>query len=97
MTYLLGKSTVDDFEAWRSSFADNDSFRTEHGQRGYQVFQSVDDPNEVTVLFEWDDEADPEAFFKSDEMRERLAGAGLKGQPELSTLVDQTSTIGPSA
>ena len=99
MTYLLGKSTVDDFDAWKSSFADNDSFRTEHGQRGYHVFQSVADPNEVTVLFEWDDDEDPEAFFRSDEMRERLADAGLQDQPELATvtLVDQTSTIGPSA
>ena len=99
MAYLLGKSTVDDFDAWKSSFADNDSFRTEHGQRGYHVFQSEDDPNEVIVLFEWDDDEDPVAFFRSDEMRERLADAGLQGPPELSTLklVDQKSSIGSSA
>ena len=99
MTYLLGETTVEDFEAWKSAFEGNDSFRAEHGQRGYQVFQSVDDPNEIAVLFEWDDEEDPRAFFTSEEMRERLADAGVKGQPDLSTfeLIDQKSNIGPSA
>ena len=95
MTYLLGKSTVEDFDAWQSSFADNDSVRTEHGQQGYQVFQSTEDPNDVVVIFEWEDDKDPRAFFGSEEMRERMAEAGLKGQPELKVLelVDQKSTI----
>ena len=60
---------------------------------------TCDDPNEVTILFEWDDDEDPQAFFRSDEMRARLRDAGLKGQPEMSTLelVEQSSTIGQSA
>lgn len=86
MTYLLGEASVKDFEAWKSAFHRFDSFRTDHGQEGYQVFQSVDDPNEVVVLFEWADDEDPRAFFASDEMRERLAEAGVKGRPELTEL-----------
>ncbi|WP_332898155.1 antibiotic biosynthesis monooxygenase [Haladaptatus sp. CMSO5] len=99
MAFLVAKATVADFEAWKSSFDSNDSFRTEHGQLGYQTFQSVDDPNEVVVLFDWDDAEDPRAFFGSEEMRERLAAAGVKGMPELSVvkMVDQKSVIEPSA
>lgn len=91
MAYLLGKAPVEDFEAWKSAFERFDSFRTEHGQQGYQAFQSVDDPNEAVVLFEWDDDEDPRAFFESERMRERLAEAGVKGRPELTVLelVDQ--------
>lgn len=98
MTYLLAKATVEDFEEWKSSFGRHDSFRTEHGQRGYQVFRSVDDSNEVVVLFEWDDEEDPRAFFRSEEMRERLAAAGVEGQPEMSALklIDRESATEPS-
>lgn len=97
--YLLGISTVKDFEEWQTAFAENDEFRTEHGQRGYQVYQSVDDPNEVTVIFEWDEEKDPQAFFESKEMRERMDDAGLQGKPDISTLklVDQRSAIEPAA
>lgn len=99
MTHLLGKAAVEDFEAWKSAFDRFDSFRTDHGQQGYQVFQNVDDPTEAVVLFEWTDDEDPRAFFASEEMRERLAEAGVKGRPELTELefVDQKSTHHPSA
>ncbi|WP_232703603.1 antibiotic biosynthesis monooxygenase [Halobacterium wangiae] len=91
MQYLLGKSEVEDFDEWKSNFEDNDSFRSEHGQQGFQVFQSVDDPNETVVLFEWDDAENARDLFQSDEMRERLVAAGLKGEPDLTFLerVDQ--------
>ncbi|EJN57340.1 hypothetical protein HSB1_43030 [Halogranum salarium B-1] len=90
---------MEDFEAWKSSFDSNDSFRTENGQRGYQAFQSVDDPNEVVVLFDWDEGEDPRAFFKSEGMRERMVDAGLKGMPEMSVvqMINQKSGVEPSA
>lgn len=84
--YLLGRSSVEDFEEWKSSFQENESYRTEHGELGYQVFQSRDDPNEIVVLFEWDDNEDPRGFFQSEEMRERMADAGLTDPPELTAL-----------
>lgn len=91
MPYLLGTAEVEDFDAWKSNFSENNSYRTEHGQTGYQVFKSVDNPDEVVVLFEWDETADARAFFESEGMRERPAAAGVKGQPELTALerVDQ--------
>lgn len=99
MTYLLGTAAVEDFDAWRSAFEEFESFRTEHGQRGYQVFRRVDGPDEAVVLFEWADDEDPRAFFASEEMRERLSEAGVKGSPELTELefVDRKSTPHPSA
>lgn len=84
MVYLLGKSSVEDFDTWKSNFDDNDSYRTDHGQRGFQAFQSTDDPNEVIVLFEWDEQENARALFDSEEMRERLTKAGLKEPPELT-------------
>lgn len=91
MPYLLGKAEVDDFGEWKSNFDENDSYRTDHGQQGFQVFQSVDNPNETVVLFEWDETENARALFESEEMRERLATAGVKGRPDLTFLerVDQ--------
>jgi len=99
MSYLLGKSTVADFDEWQSTFDSIDSYRTEHGQRGYQAFQSVENPNEVVVLFEWDEDEDPRAFFESEEMRENMAKAGLTGRPDVTMLelVDQKRAQQPSA
>lgn len=94
MSYLLGKAAVEDFDEWKSAFERFGSFRTDHGQQGYQFFQNVDDPNEVVVLFEWADDEDPRAFFASEEMRERMDEAGVKGRPEMTELefIDQKST-----
>lgn len=99
MSYLLGTTTVADFEEWHSSFHDNESYRAEHGERGYQVFQSVDDPNDVTVLFEWDEGEDPRAFFESEGMRKRMSEAGVTGRPDMSVLelIDEKSSLHPSA
>lgn len=93
MVYLLGESSVEDFDEWKSNFDDNDPYRSDHGQQGFQVFQSVDDPDEVVVLFEWDERENARALFESEEMRERLSDAGVKGQPELTflELVDRSS------
>jgi len=84
MTYMLGQATVEDFDAWKSNFDDNEPFRAEHGELGFQVFQSVEDPNEVTIVFEWDAAENARALFESDEMRARLADAGVVGEPDLS-------------
>lgn len=86
MVYLLGKTGVDDFDQWRSNFDENDSYRVDNGQRGYQIYQSSNDPNEVVVLFEWDDEENARALFDSEEMGKRLADAGVKEKPELTAL-----------
>lgn len=99
MTYLLGKSPVKDVEEWKSMFHNIDSYRTEHGQRGYQVFQSAEDQNEVVVLFEWDENEDPREFFESEETREKLAEAGLTGPPDMTVLelVEQKPAQHPAA
>ena len=46
----------------------------------------MDDPNEVVILFEWDENEDARAFFESEEMREKLAEAGLTGRSDMTEL-----------
>ncbi|MFC7097841.1 antibiotic biosynthesis monooxygenase [Halobaculum marinum] len=99
MVYLLARANVADVDAWQTAFDANDDYRTEHGQRGYQVFRPRDAHDEVVVLFEWDDERSPVEFFDSPGMRERMREAGVQGRPEM-TLADEvtrTAPAGPSA
>lgn len=81
---MIGEVGVAEFDEWRTHFEANESLRADHGQRGFQVFQSVEDPDEVVVVFEWDDEGNARELFDSEEMRGRLADAGVKGRPEMS-------------
>jgi len=93
MKYLMGQTTVTEFDRWHSTFKGNASHRAEHGERGYQIFQIADDPNEIVLLFEWDDDSDPRAYFESDETRETMSEAGVISPPDLTELekVEQQS------
>ncbi|MFB6131135.1 MAG: hypothetical protein ABEJ28_09975 [Salinigranum sp.] len=87
MSHLLIRHTVEDFDAWKPYFDDHDLTRREHGQRWYRLFRSADDPNEVTILFEFDGDVERVTeFFESADLRERMATAGVRGRPEVTFL-----------
>ncbi|WP_277553851.1 antibiotic biosynthesis monooxygenase [Halobaculum limi] len=95
MVYLIARATVADFDAWRTAFDSNDDYRTEHGQRGYQVFRPRDTRDEVVVVFDWADDRSPVEFFSSPEMRDRMREAGIQGRPEM-TLADEVTKMAPA-
>jgi hypothetical protein len=80
---LFVRHRVDDYRAWRQVYDAFDSQRGPLGVMGRAEFQSVDDPNDVTV---WHDFADLErarAFASSDNLRDAMQKAGVRGQPEI--------------
>ena len=86
MTYLLSKVHVEQFDEWKAHFDAGDLFRTANGQRGFRVFQSVDDPNAVVVLLEFDSAEDARAFAGSEEWRRRVAKSGARGRHDVTIL-----------
>lgn len=84
MPYVLGRATVEDFDEWKSHFDAADSTRREHGEQS--VLQSVDDPTEVVVLYEWDETEKARDLFDSEEIRERREAAGVTGRPDMTYL-----------
>lgn len=62
MTYLIARSTVDDFDAWKASFDDFTEARLEHGCTRFTVLRGVDDRNFVTVVMEFETEANARAW-----------------------------------
>ena len=68
---------VEDYAKWRPVAEGMSSFRASRGSKGARVFQNVDDPNEVVLLFEWDDLDVARQTFQSDEAREAMRRAGV--------------------
>jgi hypothetical protein len=50
---------------------------------GDSVFQSVDDPNDVTVWHDFESAEEARAFVSSDALRRAMQEAGVQGQPEI--------------
>lgn len=86
MTYLLVRQQVEDYAVWKAAFDRDAQLRQPNGSGGGFLFQSVDNPNEVVVLLAWDDEANLRRFTQSDDLRTRMADAGVLGAPDIRYL-----------
>lgn len=78
MTYLHVKATVDDYDEWKADFERYHSRRAEYGEKSYQLFRSTDTPNEITVLIEFDEEANARAW------NDYLVGEGELTEPAMA-------------
>ena len=81
MAHMMIHHQVADYAAWKVAFDEHDATRREYGGGDYMLFNSVDNPNEVVVVFEWDSMDNARAFSESAELREAMQQAGVTGPP----------------
>jgi heme-degrading monooxygenase HmoA len=82
MTNLIVSQKIGDLNRWKKAVNDGLAFRKASGELSFRAFRSVDDPSHITVLCEWKSLAQAKEFTQSKELRERMEGAGVIGQPE---------------
>jgi hypothetical protein len=70
MAFIVTRIQVGDYERWRPMF-DQDVPRAREKAAMQRVLRSVDDPNEVVILLEFD------STDEANEARERLLGSGV--------------------
>jgi hypothetical protein len=88
MTRLFVRHNVADYKVWRKAYNEFDAERKALGVIGQAVFQSVDDPNDVTV---WHDFSTPQSakdFASNPRLKEAMGKGGVKGTPQI-WFVDQ--------
>ncbi|MDX1534777.1 MAG: cyclase [Thermoplasmata archaeon] len=86
MAYLLVSHHVEDFAKWKPVY---DAYQLEPSNprsKGDLVFQSPEDPNEVTVLSEFESWEDAEAFMNSEELKDAMQHAGVSSEPVFTYL-----------
>jgi heme-degrading monooxygenase HmoA len=84
MIYVLVHITFEDFEKWKAGFDAGTALRKAYGSKGVRAFRSVDRPNEVTILGEYEDMQKARQMFQSQEFRDAVRQAGVTGQPTVS-------------
>ena len=94
MAYGLFILKVEDYAKWKTDWDSSIDLRKAGGQKSYQVFQPVDDPNNVVLLIEWDSLDNMRKFMQSKELQEALRRSGVIGEPGLYFLeqVEKGST-----
>lgn len=83
MIRVFVRHTVADYGRWRQGYDSFEEQRRAMGVSGDAVFQSVDDPNDVTVWHDFDSLEEAQAFASSDALFQALAQAGVQGEPEI--------------
>lgn len=83
MVRMFVRHPVQDFTTWKQAYDDFDAERAEWGVRDDAVFQSVDDPNDVTVWHDFDDVDSAREFAGSERLRQVMSSAGVAGEPTI--------------
>ena len=83
MVRLFVRHNVADYGAWRKVYDEFDAERRPMGVTGDAVFQSIDNPNDVTVWHDFDTAEVAQAFASSDELKNAMQQSGVQGEPQV--------------
>jgi len=86
MSYLLVRHTVEEYKKWKPIYDKHASTRQANGSQGARLLRSVSNPNDITLLFEWNDIEKARQFSTSPELKMAMQEAGVKGQPDITYL-----------
>ena len=88
MAHVLYHIKVEDYNKWKSVFDDDPLGRGSSGSKGGVVFRSANDPNEVMVLLEWDDDKLDQLrqLNQSPKFKETQERSGYTAPPEVYVL-----------
>jgi quinol monooxygenase YgiN len=81
---IIVKRRLKDYDAWLPVVTDPNPMRREYGSRGGMVYRSARDPNEVYLVFDWDDEKPYEAYFRHPDIQKALSDTGTTEIIEVS-------------
>ena len=74
---------VADYAKWRPGFDGDKANQEAAGLTNPHVYQSVGDPNNITITFDMADAAKAKAFGTSKALKATMTKLGVKGKPEL--------------
>jgi len=88
MIQVLVHHKVADYISWRSVFDEALNFRHDGGECSCRIFRKSGNPNDLTLLFEWEDIDKAKRYMSSNELREKMRQAGVVGVPEIEYLAE---------
>ncbi len=86
MAHMLVHHKVRDFGKWKPVFEGHLSTRKTGGSKSGAVFQNIEDPTDVFVLFEWDSAENARKFSMSEDLKKTMEKAGVVGVPHIHFL-----------
>ena len=83
MATMFVRHTASNYQTWRKVYDDFASVQKAKGVTAQAVYQSADNPNDITVTHEFATVEAAQAFAKSDELKKAMQSAGVVGAPTI--------------
>jgi quinol monooxygenase YgiN len=77
VVHLMAQFKVKDYKAWRMVFDKNTPMRKSMGELSVKLWRSEEDPNDLGLLFEWDNLENAHKFVASSELQKAKQEAGV--------------------
>lgn len=90
MTHVMIKHKVQDYKEWKVVFDNFAEVRKSSGEKSYRILHPSDNPNDLTLLFEWDNQKNAEKFLASTELKSTMERAGVVEEPNIQFLNEVT-------
>jgi quinol monooxygenase YgiN len=81
---IIVKRNLKDYASWKELVSTGNEMRSEKGSRGGTVYHSAKDPNEVYLVFEWDDQKSHLDYFNLPDVQKALSETGTTEIIEVS-------------
>ena len=95
MIRLFVHHSVDNYRTWRKAYDSFDADRTAMGVVGHDVYQSVDDPNDITIWHDFKTRRQAASFANSKRLKDVMKGAGVKGRPKIWIVKETRKAAAP--
>ena len=91
--YMLVRHKIEDYAKWKPVYDQDAANRKASGSKRARLFRDPDNPNEIEILFEWDDLVKARKFALSEDLRKTMQKAGVIGKPDIYFLeeIERTS------
>ena len=81
---ILVKRNLNDYDSWKKMVSERNELREKMGSEGVTVYRSAKDPNQVYLVFEWDDQKSFLDYFNLPDVQKALAETGSTEIIEIS-------------
>jgi quinol monooxygenase YgiN len=85
---MLAQHKVENFASWKEVFDSVADLRQKNGEKSAQIFHDANEPNSLTLLFEWDNLDNARQYAQSPELKAAMQKAGVAGPPTISFLTE---------
>jgi hypothetical protein len=82
MAHLFVRHKVKDYPAWKAVFDAFIETRRAGGEKSWQALHPDDDPNNLLLLFEWDNLDNARTFMANPELKGAMEEGGVIEPPE---------------